>query len=86
MRYHLQTIILREFKEHPRSKEWAPKKFHRRLKGVLTSFCSSLRETKCLNIFTDVNVFSYFDAETLNVLAGILSKFKVDASKVSGLL
>lgn len=86
LRYHFQTLILREFGTHPRSKSWAPKKFNSRLKGTLASLCVSLREKKCLNVFTDVNIFSYLDAETLKILAAKLSKFNLDAKHISSLL
>ena len=85
LRYHLQTILLSEFKMRPRSKDWTPEKFPRRLKDAVNSLCESLRTKKCLNVFTDVNVFSHFDADDSRLLAGKLSKFKADKTGISSL-
>lgn len=85
LRYHLQIILLSEFKMHPRPKDWRPENFSRRLKDAVTSLYQSLRAKKCLNVFTDVNVFSHFDADDLRRLAGKLSKFKADKTGISSL-
>ena len=83
--YHLQLILLSEFKMRPQPKDWTPEKFQRRLKDAVASLCESLRAKKCLNVFTDVNVFSHFDADDLRRLAGKLSKFKADTTGILSL-
>jgi hypothetical protein len=85
LRYHLQTVLLVEFKARPQPKYWTPEKFRSRLKEVVTSLCENLLAKKCLNVFTDVNVFSHFDTDNLKLLAGKLSKFKADQAVISSL-
>ncbi|XP_028391198.1 uncharacterized protein LOC114516045 [Dendronephthya gigantea] len=85
LRYHLQTVLLAELQTRPHPKYWTPKKFQGRLKGVVMSLRESLRARKCLNVFTEVNVFSYFDDENSKLFAELLSKFKADQTQLSNL-
>lgn len=83
LRYHLQTVLLAELQTRPQPKYWTPEKFQSRLKGVVKTLRESLRARKCLNVFTDVNVFSFFDDDNLELFAEILSKFKADQTQLS---
>ena len=85
LRYHLQTVLLGEIKKRPQAKYWTPEKFRSRLQDVVTSLCDSLRTKKCLNVFTDVNVFSHFDIDSLKLLAAKISSFKVNQADISSL-
>ena len=82
LRYHLQTVLLAELQKRPQQKYWTPRKFQSRLKNVLTSLCEGLRTKKCLNVFTDVNIFLHFDTDNLKLLAGKLSKFRVNQTEI----
>jgi hypothetical protein len=83
LRYHLQTVLLAEIKTRPQAKYWTPGKSQSRLKDVVTSLCESLRAKECLNVFTDVNVFSHIDTNSLKLLLGKLSNFKADQTEIS---
>jgi hypothetical protein len=85
LRYHLQSVLLGEIKKRPQPKYWTPEKFRSRLQDVVASLCESLRAKKCLNVFTDVNVFSHFDDGSLKLLAGKLSSFKANQTHISSL-
>ena len=68
-RYHLQTLVLTEYLEHPAARDWVQEKLPQRIMGLLTALKRMLNQQSCPHVFlNDVNLFPCCDTAMTKVL------------------
>ena len=70
--YQIQAFVVREIVGKPNAKSWKKKCQDQRLMGILKSIKRYLRNGRCANVFTGVNLFEAMSQDTLDEIAAII--------------